>query len=329
LGVNKRLADAFGFDRTSISGTPLGNRIGAEEDSFCREAQAFFQSTLTQTSFTACLKSKTGEKWHLVEAQKYAGGGEALFIGIDITEQKQMEAMLLAERERRHESTRLAGLGEMAAGIAHEIKTPLSILMANADLAENSIGQPEKLLGHIEKVQKSADRIVRIIRSLQSSLRSGENDPFAKADLFSLLQDGAEFTRDHFRRFSVELKFKKPSFSTLADCRETQIAQVFLNLLRNGAEAVAELPNRWVEVDMIDAGSDLVFRFTDSGPGIPADIRERLVEAFFTTKGKKGTGLGLSISKRILEEHGGSLTIDSTSPNTCFVLRLPKTKAKV
>ena len=330
LGVNKALAEAFGFDRKSIAGTPLGDKAGAEEDPFCREVREFFQSAQNRTSFTICLKTAGKEIWHLVEAQKYSNGSEALFIGIDISEQKRMEILLQEERERRAEASRLAGLGEMAASIAHEIKTPLGVLMASADLAEEALQNPEKARGHLEKVQKSADRILRIIRSLQASLRNGENDPFAPADLFSILQDGAEFAKDHFRRHGVELILPKPNFNTSVECRETQLAQVFLNLMRNGAEAVSELPKKWMRVEVLDEGSALVFSFTDSGPGIPLEIRDRLMQPFFTTKGPgKGTGLGLSISKRIMEEHGGSLSIDEKSPHTRFLLRLPKSQAKI
>jgi signal transduction histidine kinase len=104
-----------------------------------------------------------------------------------------------------------------------------------------------------------------------------------------------------------------------------QIAQVLLNLLQNAFDAVVEQAGeRWVRVDVAQREDWVVISVTDSGPGIPPDLRPRLMEPFFTTKPVgKGTGLGLSLSKTIAEEHGGRLEFSEDQGRTCFSLFLP------
>jgi C4-dicarboxylate-specific signal transduction histidine kinase len=108
-------------------------------------------------------------------------------------------------------------------------------------------------------------------------------------------------------------------------CRPGELAQVLLNLLNNSYDAVQDLPEKWVRVNLDSFGSTIDIRVTDSGPGIPAEISSKLMQSFFTTKEiGKGTGLGLSISKGIVEAHNGNIRIDNNCKNTCFVVTLPK-----
>ena len=329
LGVNQAIADAFGFDRHAIAGQALGMRSDAAKDDFCRNVRRFFDSSQDEDSFEVKIQLAGEDRWHLVEARKYDGGKEALFVGIDVTERKRIEASLAAEREQRIEDSRLASLGEMAASIAHEIKSPLSALVGFADLCAECHDQPEKIKNYAAKILRTADRITKIVKALESQARKGDGDPFQDTQLREIVEDTVELCRDKFRDSNVELRLRKLPEGFRFDCRATQVAQVLLNLLKNARDAVDALPERWVELDFRDLGEKFALVVTDSGPGIPAKVRERLMQPFYTTKGVgKGTGLGLSLSRRISEEHGGSLTIEAECAHTRFVITLPKRHPK-
>jgi C4-dicarboxylate-specific signal transduction histidine kinase len=107
-----------------------------------------------------------------------------------------------------------------------------------------------------------------------------------------------------------------------------QISQVLLNLISNACDAIAERDEKWIRIGAERKNGLVSIYVMDSGTGIPETVREKMFQPFFTTKEiGKGTGLGLSISTGILDAHNGSLSIDSTKPNTCFVVQLPESQA--
>jgi C4-dicarboxylate-specific signal transduction histidine kinase len=111
----------------------------------------------------------------------------------------------------------------------------------------------------------------------------------------------------------------------LIEARSYQIVQVLVNLLNNAHDAIQNQKEKWIRVEMMDLGNCIELAVTDSGPGIPEKIREKMFQPFFTTKDVKyGTGLGLSISMGIIHQHHGSLVFDEENAFTRFLLRLPK-----
>ena len=108
------------------------------------------------------------------------------------------------------------------------------------------------------------------------------------------------------------------------DCRPTQISQVLVSLINNSLDATRDLPEKWIEIQMEDQNGKIRITVTDSGNGIPEGIANKIMNPFFTTKEiGKGTGLGLSISKGIIENHGGTITLNTASPHTQFIIELP------
>jgi C4-dicarboxylate-specific signal transduction histidine kinase len=107
--------------------------------------------------------------------------------------------------------------------------------------------------------------------------------------------------------------------------RETEISQVILNLIHNASDAIANLPTRWIRIQVLDLNEHIEVRVIDSGSGISESAQKRIFQPFYTTKEiGQGTGLGLSIAAGIVRGHSGELIVDNKSANTCFVLRLPK-----
>lgn len=236
---------------------------------------------------------------------------------------------LEAQRERTREGEKMAALGEMAAGMAHEINNPVAIIKITAEQLQEILSdeQPDIPMSRdmAQNIEKMAARIGKIVKSLKSFARDGETDPFVPTPLHQILDETIVLCEEKFRNRGVLLKYAKFPDHLSLKCRPVQISQIILNLLQNGLDAVEHLPERWVEISYEENHYGLEVRVTDSGGGIPEHIREKILQPFFTTKEVgKGTGLGLSISKGIMDAHHGELHIDTNCSNTRFVLKFKK-----
>jgi PAS domain S-box-containing protein len=249
---------------------------------------------------------------------------------VDITERKQMEAQIEASKEQLVTSARLSALGMMAGGIAHEINNPLGIIHALASdlidvVKDEGTALPDMVMRNSTRIRETSDRIARIIKSLRHISREGSSDKFRSAPIGRILEETLELCRARFKANDIKLLLPAHIPELSVRCREVQIAQVLLNLLQNAFDAVVEEKGeRWVRLDVASRDDSLVISVTDSGPGIPPELRTRIMEPFFTTKPVgKGTGLGLSLSKNIAVEHGGELEYAEENGRTCFSLALP------
>ena len=266
----------------------------------------------------------------VLDAGKGEGSYSVMFSLSDITETIRTREALEQQQINAFESARLASLGGMAGGIAHEINNPLAVISTSVEQLELQAEVGHELekgvvLETASLVRRTVERISKITRGLLTQARDGRADRPTKVDLKKLIEETLEFTSFKLKRASVALRFDPIPDSLVVECREVPISQVVLNLVGNAIDAVAERPDRWVHVSVLDRGDLVDIRITDSGSGIPPHLREQILKPFFTTKPVgKGTGLGLSISKQVAEAHGGSLRIDEHCPNTRFVLTLPK-----
>jgi len=245
----------------------------------------------------------------------------SVFAFEDMTETKKLEQALNAERSFSVHQAKLASLGEMSAGIAHEINNPLAIITGSVGLLSKSVGDPEKFFSRIEMIKKSCDRIVKIISGLKKFSRSGERSVRQRISLCAISKEVLVLTDFKSKRYETKIELEFTSDFKIS-CNEVEIEQVLVNLVNNAIDAVKDLSERWVRIRIFEQASQVVLQVTDSGRGIPRELRGRLFDPFFTTKRVgEGTGLGLSISKGILDEHNASIAILENSPNTCFELR--------
>ena len=244
-----------------------------------------------------------------------------LSIRFDITERKRAELKLL-------ESSKMASLGEMAGGVAHEINNPLAVILGKASqikrALEKGVIDHAKLMVDLDKIEKTAERIAKIVSGLRSFSRNADQDPMSPVSVEQVVGDTLELCRERFKTHGIELRVPELGELGSINCRSAQISQVLMNLLSNAYDAVEQLPERWVELSARRVGGLIQLAVTDSGHGIPAEVVQKMMRPFFTTKGVgKGTGLGLSISQGIVADHGGRLIYDSSATNTRFVLELP------
>lgn len=240
----------------------------------------------------------------------------------DITERQQLQAQLV-------QANKMASLGEMAGGVAHEINTPLGVITlltshARRLHAENKL-ELQALPALLEKLEAMALRIAKIVKGLRSFSREGAGDIFEDISIESVIEDTLSLCEERFKSQQVKFFRNQALENVTLAARSVQIAQVLLNLLHNASDAVSGTPDPWIRLEVIERNESVELRITDSGKGIPLLIQEKIFQPFFTTKDVgTGTGLGLSISMGIIRDHGGQLEIDNNCPNTCFVIRLPK-----
>ncbi len=253
-------------------------------------------------------------------------GHPQLLIGIsnDITEDYKLRQELELERIKSVKNAKLASLGEMSAGIAHEINNPLSIILGSVGLLSKFKENPEKWASKIEAIQKSCDRIARIVSGLRKFSRSGEKSSFAPHDLCDISQEVLILTESKSKRHHTSVSVECLTHVHIL-CDEVEIEQVMVNLINNAIDAVKSSNEKWVKVSIFEEGASVVMRVMDSGPGIPESVRDKLFHPFFTTKKVgEGTGLGLSITKGILDEHRATIGVVADCPNTCFEVKFPK-----
>lgn len=245
----------------------------------------------------------------------------------DITTERQA-------RESVIQSAKLASLGEMAGGIAHEINNPLSIILGKADilatLLEDEINDRPQLISIAKSIMDTADRIDVIVQGMRTFSRRSDDDSMVEEVVQDVIKSTMDLCSARFRNHDVDLKIDVPEEPIYVACRRVQIGQVLMNLLGNALDAVENLDDKWVEIHLkIDESRDNVILVVEnSGERIPNHVRLKMFEPFFTTKDVgKGTGLGLSISRNIIGGHGGIIKYDETCDHPKFIISLPASRS--
>lgn len=227
------------------------------------------------------------------------------------------------------ESSRLSALGEMAGGIAHEINTPLATIKLIASQAkfqiQDDIPDLDKVVDGLVRIDRTVDRVAKIIRGLKSFSRDGSHDEFETVPLYSIIEDTVSLCSERFRLHGVTFNVSPVVIELSIDCRSVQLCQVLLNLLNNAYDAIEGLSEKWIKLEVLELNQMIEIRVMDSGKGLAPEVVGKIFDPFFTTKAiGKGTGMGLSISHGIIKGHGGRLFLDLRLSNTCFVIQIPK-----
>jgi two-component system NtrC family sensor kinase len=256
----------------------------------------------------------------LISASPYYGrGGElsgVVTIGVDLTEQVEGQRRLM-------QSAKLAAIGELVAGVAHELNNPLTVVKTTATLLEAELGG--EAAADARAIREHADRAARIVRGLLHFARQTPHERLP-TDLNLVVGRVCLFREDGLRaqHVALETRFAPDLPLTLAD--GPQLEQVVLNLVNNAEQAIVSGPGRGKVRVTTEAGEGVLrFRVEDDGPGIPEEVRARIFDPFFTTRAVgEGTGLGLAVSHGIVAEHGGSITVRSEpGGGAAFTVELP------
>ena len=220
-------------------------------------------------------------------------------------------------------SEKLASLGELAAGIAHELNNPLTGIVLHASIVEKNSELPPKLREELSTITQEADRCARIVKNLLDFSRKTE--PRKAMNSVNETIDQALGLVEHlasFQNIEIVKEYAQDLPDLLLD--PGQMEQVFVNMFVNASQAMEDggRLTLWTGLDM-DGGSVLV-RVEDTGQGICEEDIGRIFDPFFSTKGAKGTGLGLSVSYGIIEGHGGTIAVHSElGRGTVFTVTIP------
>jgi signal transduction histidine kinase len=228
-------------------------------------------------------------------------------------------------QQRIRQTERLAELGTLTGGLAHEIKNPLSTISLNLQLLREDLPDVEssaRLISRLETVQKEASRLRDYLDDFMRFAGKIELQR-STVDLHALMEELVDFYTPQAQFQRVQIRLRKPEKPVVANVDERLVKQAVLNLMINALQAMPEaggeiiLSTReepgWVFIDV-----------TDTGRGMPPETLARIFDAYYSTK-KGGTGLGLAISRRIAEEHGGRITVVSEAgKGSVFSLEFPR-----
>ena len=278
------------------------------------------------------IKTKNGERTFLLALSKM-GEDHVLVASVDIQDLVDARKDSESQKAQALEKARLASLGLMAAGIAHEINNPLAVIQNRSDLLINEIKNEsfnkEKALVHAEKISPMVQRITRIIQSMRNLNRDSSKDPFQVQTLKMILDDALVLAKEKLQFNSTDLEMSGDALELPIDCRPGEIAQVFINAVNNSIHAVENLDQKWIKIhaQFVSVDKKIKISIVDAGQGISQSIRDKVMVPLFTTKSSNhGTGLGLSLSKKIAQTHGGELYFDHQAENTTLVFELPLSK---
>jgi two-component system NtrC family sensor kinase len=234
----------------------------------------------------------------------------------DVTDQRRLEVSLV-------QAEKLAALGQLAAGVAHELNNPITAVIANIQLLQRELDPDRVDMESVELIEQAGKRAQRVVRALLDFARQ-EVEEFHLVDVNHTIEQALSLVERQWERAHVEIIRDLSSSRLEVDGNADHLQGVWLNLLVNAYDALEGKPGR-VNVQSRKQGNYVMVRVEDNGVGIdPGDLK-RIFEPFFTTKAPgKGTGLGLATSFRIIEQHQGKIEVDSSpGSGTLFTVRLP------
>lgn len=312
----------FGQPPANIVGLRCHDVLFPEDHSFCPIEESYH----TQSMKNYQMSLKNGS---MCDIQTYPVRGEAgemkgLLIYIkDITEKIRTQAQL-------QHSGQLAAIGEMAAGVAHELNSPLTAVIGNTQILKRQLsadGRPRELA---EAIERGGKRCQDIIRNLLSFSRP-EKEESMECCLNESVEDVLSLIGFQIERENIQIERAFSENLPLVEASPHQIGQIIINVLLNAKDALSEKEEpRYITLSTHHTPECIKLVVEDNGCGVPADKKDLIFDPFFTTKEKQsGTGLGLSVSRDLAERNGGSLVIAGKSGiGSSFELRFPATPKK-
>jgi PAS domain S-box-containing protein len=327
LWANDGAAKAFGKEVAELTGQHC-YKLWHNSSTVCDDCHAM------KSFLTGCPEGsrRTAVGSRLLDSRAFPIRGDdgkvsnVILIVTDVTEKATLEAEAMR-------AGHLASLGELAAGVAHEINNPINGIINYAQIFAN-VSKPGSREAEIAgRIMKEGDRIAGIVRSLLSFARERKEEKMASS-LQVILFESLTLSEAQFRKDGIELKMDFPADLAEITANPQQIQQVFLNIISNARYALnqkypAADRNKILEISgeniTVDNEAYVRFAFLDYGPGIPANTLDKVMNPFFSTKPSgQGTGLGLSISHGLVKDHGGKLIIESSEGEyTRIVIDLP------
>ena len=278
---------------------------------------------------TSELELTCGERIYSLLLAPVIEQGYVNIYGRDIT-----EVQLAEQQSRQHQTElvhvcRVSTMGEMSTGLAHELNQPLAAIMNFANgcvrRLKNGPMQESELIGALDQISLQADRAGEIIRRLRNLVRKKPPER-SLVDMNTLVREVCSFVEYDSTKMGLKINLELTSEPLMLRVDFVQIEQVLLNLVRNALDAMKDTPREYRLLSIETAskeGHSIMVSVRDTGPGMDSDTISHLFDAFFSTK-ETGMGMGLPISKSIIDDHKGTITVDSVpGKGTQFVITLP------
>lgn len=295
-------------------------------------------------SFALNLENILGKsRWHLTEIHNayklhtYDAAGRSLILNVAVAplrsvSNQQTGAIIVLENvssrvkleETLQQSEKLSSIGLLAAGVAHEVNTPLTGVSSYTQMLLGMIPETDPKHALLQKMQRQTDRASNIVGNLLNFSRTGSSTEFTRVDTNKLLNDTLQLLEPQLRKSSVEVIKEYADDLPSITGSGGKLQQVFTNLILNARDAMISGGTITLKTSAGDDGGVIV-EVSDTGEGIPAENLKKVFDPFFTTKGVgNGTGLGLAVSYGIVQEHSGSIeAISRSGEGTTFRITLP------
>jgi PAS domain S-box-containing protein len=325
--VSPRIQELLGYTPEEFVGGSLDERPHPEDR---QNVLKFFHELVSGATVIGTVEYRTRHKdgrWRTFRAN--AGpltDAEGKVIGVvasarDVTESKRLEEQLL-------QSEKLAAIGQMVSGVAHELNNPLTAIIGVSELLRERVAD-DSSRRQVELIQKQARKAAGLVEGLLTFSRPS-HPRRQPVELLDLVRRAMELHRGTLEKHSIAIELTTTADLPSVEADPNQLVQVLVNLLANSEQAIASVRARGkiqIRVTMTDKMAEVLI--DDDGPGIPAEIRPKIFDPFFTTRrAGGGSGLGLTICHVIVKEHGGSIeALSAPSGGARFRILLPAAKA--
>jgi len=322
--ASPKVEEVLGYAQQESIGTVFGERAHPEDrDTLIGVCDDLLSRKRNFASLEVRMRHKEGEwrrlRCHLSPLFDENGKIEGLVIsGRDITEVKRLEEQLI-------QAEKLAAMGQMLAGVAHELNNPLTAILGASELVRDRAGVDETTKKQLEMTHRQARRAARIVQNLLEFSRPASGQKKA-LDLNAVLERTLQLHEHSLRRNAIEVDFRPCAGLPPVVGDASQLIQVFLNLLNNAEQAIREIRSSGrIRIGLETEGTRVLARVQDDGAGIKPEVLPKLFDPFFTTKRPGGgTGLGLSICLSIVREHGGDIEAERLpAGGAAFTVSLP------
>ncbi len=329
LGVDARVEYAnaaaikeYGYDATEISGLSVDDFVVASAQLSRRETIPPIPQDKSLWTGEHVHRRKDGTEFPAAVTLSHIRDGDENIAGLVIGVRNLTEERRIAEHMRRTE--KLAAIGELVAGVAHELNNPLTGISTFAQLLLEDKLQAEQFES-VNLIKREADRAIGVIRDLLLFARKTDGRE-VPVDINTIVKHTVRLRALASRSGGIEVHMHLDANEPQVRGDEQKLQQVLLNLLVNAEAAMENVPVRHLSVLTQNRGEVVSIVVSDTGRGMPDSVRQRVFEPFFTTKPPgEGTGLGLSVSYGIIQAHQGSITVDSTPEvGSTFTIALPR-----
>jgi signal transduction histidine kinase len=218
--------------------------------------------------------------------------------------------------------SRLVTIGELSACFAHEVTNPLMLIRGHVRFVEESLPEEHPLRMNFEVIERASRRIEEIARRMLDFSRKRTRRT-ESCEIDELISDALRFVQPYLRSQCIDIQVQLESELPAINIDRWQMLQAVVNLLQNASDAMVNAEKRVLSISSLVDGDFVRIAISDTGCGIAPGNLQRIFDPFFTTKGERGTGLGLFITKQVVEEHEGSIAMDTGSRGTTFVISLP------